>query len=157
MRTGDLMRRDADGFYTFVDRIGDTFRWKGENVATSEVAAVLRACPGVAEAIVYGVSVPGADGRAGMALLKIDGQFDLDTLARRLETLPRYARPLFLRLAREIETTETFKPKRRVYVEQGFDPERVEDPLYVFEREREAYVPLDANRHEAIRNGTMRL
>ena len=69
-----------------------------------------------------GSAVPGADGRAGMALLKIDGQFDLDTLARRLETLPRYARPLFLRLAREIETTETFKPKRRIYVEQGFDP-----------------------------------
>ena len=157
MRTGDLMRRDADGFYTFVDRIGDTFRWKGENVATFEVAGVLRACPGVSEAIVYGVAVPGADGRAGMALLKIDGQFDLDALVRRLETLPRYARPLFLRLAREIETTETFKPKRRVYVEQGFDPERVEDPLYVFERERQAYVPLDQNRHEAIRNGTMRL
>jgi fatty-acyl-CoA synthase len=150
------MRRDADGFYAFVDRIGDTFRWKGENVATLEVEEVLRACPGVKEAIVYGVSVPGADGRAGMALMKTDGEFDLDTLARRLETLPRHARPLFLRLAREIETTETFKPKRRVYVDEGFDPERVKDPLYVLEREREAYAPLDANRHEAIRNGSMR-
>ena len=157
MRTGDLMRRDADGFYTFVDRIGDTFRWKGENVATFEVVGVLRACPGVAEAIVYGVSVPGADGRAGMALLKIDGQFDLDVLVRRLKTLPPYARPLFLRIAREISTTETFKPKRRVYVEEGFDPELVEDPLYVFERDQQAYVPLDAYRHEAIRIGTMRL
>ena len=157
MRTGDLMRRDADGFYTFVDRIGDTFRWKGENVATFEVARVLRACPGVAEAIVYGVSVPGADGRAGMALLKIDGQFDLDALLRQLETLPPYARPVFLRFAREIVTTETFKPKRRVYVEQGFDPELIEDPLYVFERDQQAYVPLDANRHEAIKNGTIRL
>ncbi len=156
MRTGDLMRRDSDGFYAFVDRIGDTFRWKGENVATFEVAVVLRSCPGVAEAIVYGVSVPGAEGRAGMALLKIDGQFDLEALTQRLEILPRYARPLFLRLAREIEATETFKPKRRVYVEQGFDPERVEDPLFVFERERESYVPLDGNRHQAIRNGTMR-
>jgi fatty-acyl-CoA synthase len=157
MRTGDLMRRDADGFHNFVDRIGDTFRWKGENVATLEVEEVLRACPGVREAIVYGVSVPGADGRAGMALVKIDGEFDLDALARRLETLPRYARPLFLRLAREIETTGTFKPKRRVYVDEGFDPDRVEDPLFVLERERQVYVPLDANRHEAIRNGTMRL
>ena len=70
MRTGDLMRRDPDGFYTFVDRIGDTFRWKGENVSTFEVASVLRACPGVQDAFVYGVAVPGADGRAGMALLK---------------------------------------------------------------------------------------
>jgi len=92
-----------------------------------------------------------------MALLKIDGPFDLDALVRRLETLPRYAWPLLLRLAREIETTETLKPKRRVYVEQGFDPERVEDPLYVFERKQHAYVPLDGNRHQAIRNGTMRL
>jgi fatty-acyl-CoA synthase len=157
MRTGDLMRRGSDGFYTFVDRTGDTFRWKGENVATLEVEKVLRTCPGVAEAIVYGVSVPGTDGRAGMALLKIDGLLDLDALVQRLEALPRYARPLFLRVAREIETTETFKPKRRVYVEQGFDPKRVEDPLYVFERERQAYVPLNANRHQAIQDGTMRL
>ena len=156
MRTGDLMRRDADGFYAFVDRIGDTFRWKGENVATFEVADILRACPGVTEVIVYGVSVPGADGRAGMALLKIDGRFDLDALPGRLETLPKYARPLFLRLAAEIETTETFKPKRRVYVEQGFDPERIADPVYVYDSERHAYVLIDADRHAAIQNGSMR-
>ncbi len=77
MRTGDLMRRDADGFYAFVDRIGDTFRWKGENVAALEVAMALRACPGVVDAIVYGVAIPGAVGRAGMALLKTDGQVRL--------------------------------------------------------------------------------
>jgi fatty-acyl-CoA synthase len=157
MRTGDLMRRDADGFYRFVDRIGDTFRWKGENVATFEVAEVLRSCPGVTDTIVCGVSVPEADGRAGLAVLKIDGRFELDELVRRLETLPRYARPLFLRLCHEIETTETFKPKRRSYADEGFDPARVKDPLYVFEREHEAYVPLDAARYEAIRTGTMRL
>ncbi len=156
MRTGDLMRRDADGFYVFVDRIGDTFRWKGENVAALEVAMALRACPGVADAIVYGVALPGADGRAGMAVLRTDGRLDLDALARRLETLPRYARPLFLRLAREIETTETFKPRRRLYVEEGFDPARVADPLYVFDGERQAYVALDANRHAAIQSGDMR-
>ena len=110
MRTGDLMRRDADGFYTFVNRIGDTYRWKGENVSTSEVSAALQACPGVTQAIVYGVAVPGAEGRAGMALLKIDGRFDLGALARRLEILPGYARPQFLRVVLEIEATETFKP-----------------------------------------------
>ena len=70
--------------------------------------------------------------------------------------MPTYARPLFLRLAREIVTTETFKPKRRVYVEEGFDPKLVQDPLYVFDRDQQSYVPLDANRYEAIRNGTTR-
>ena len=155
MRTGDLMRRDADGFYTFVDRIGDTFRWKGENVSTSEVEAALRACPGVKEAVVYGVVVPGADGRAGMALLKIDGDFDLDALPGRLDILPRYARPLFVRFASKIETTETFKAKRRAYVDQGFDPERIEDPLYVFDGHRQAFVVLDAERYAAIRNRTI--
>jgi fatty-acyl-CoA synthase len=154
MRTGDLMRRDAEGFYAFVDRIGDTFRWKGENVATLEVASALAACPGVGEAIVYGVAVPGADGRAGMALLRPHGPLDLAAVARALEVLPRYARPLFLRLTRTIETTETFKPKRRAYVEQGFDPARIDDRLFVLDGD--SYVPLDADRYEAIENGTMR-
>ena len=154
MRTGDLMRRDAAGFYTFVDRIGDTFRWKGENVSTSEVEVALRACPGVEQAVVYGVVVPGADGRAGMALLKIGGPFDLDALPGRLEVLPRYARPLFLRLAIEIEITETFKAKRRAYVDEGFDPDRIADPLYVFDGQRQRFVVLDTKRYAAIRNRT---
>jgi fatty-acyl-CoA synthase len=157
MRTGDLMRRDPDGFYTFVDRIGDTFRWKGENVSTFEVASVLRACAGVQDAVVYGVAVPGADGRAGMALLKIDGKFDLDGLPARLEILPKYARPLFIRFATEIETTETFKPKRKAYVDQGFDPERINDPLYVFDGQGKQYVALDAERYAAIQNCDMSL
>jgi fatty-acyl-CoA synthase len=155
MRTGDLMRRDTDGFYTFVDRIGDTFRWKGENVSTSEVEAALRACPGVKEAVVYGVAVPGADGRAGMALLKIDRSFDLDALPGCLEILPRYARPLFLRLAPKIEITETFKAKRRAYVDEGFDPERIEDPIFVFDVQRQAFVVLDSERYVAIKNRAM--
>jgi fatty-acyl-CoA synthase len=155
MRTGDLMRRDADGFYTFVDRIGDTFRWKGENVSTSEVEAALRACPGVEEAVVYGVVVPGTEGRVGMALLKIDQRFDLEALPTRLEILPRYARPLFLRLAHKIEITETFKAKRRAYVDEGFDPERIEDPLYVFDGQRQAFVVLDTERYAAIQNRAM--
>ena len=158
MRTGDLMRRDAHGFYRFVDRIGDTFRWKGENVATLEVCSAIQTCPGVREAIVYGVAVPSADGRAGMALMKVDEQFDFDTFVGQLEGLPRYAWPLFLRLAGgEIETTETFKPRRHTYVAQGFDPARIEEPLYVLNHERGAYVPLDAEQYDAIRKGVLRV
>ena len=74
-RTGDLMRRDEQGFFHFVDRIGDTFRWKGENVATSEVNEAVADCPGVIEATTYGVEIPGADGRAGMAAIVIDDRF----------------------------------------------------------------------------------
>jgi fatty-acyl-CoA synthase len=157
MRTGDLMRRDAEGFYAFVDRVGDTFRWKGENVATAEVAAALAACPGVDEAVVYGVAVPGADGRAGMALIAAENAPDVAAIAKSLEALPRYARPLFLRFRRALELTATFKPKRREIAEAGFDPARVGgDPLYVFDAERGAYVALDAAKFAAIESGAMR-
>ena len=157
MRTGDLMRRDKEGFYYFVDRIGDTFRWKGENVATSEVASALCAAPGVREAVVYGVATPHADGKAGMAALVVEGAPDLEGVARALSALPRYARPLFLRLRTELEATSTFKPQRHALAEQGFDPAIVADPLYVFDAEREAYVDLDAARYAAIVEGSTRL
>ena len=122
LRTGDLMSRDADGFYAFVDRIGDTFRWKGENVSTRSVEAVLYECPGVQSAVAFGVGVTGADGRAGMALLKVDRDFDLDGLPARVKALPRHARPLFLRFVNDLETTETFKLKRRTLSGAGFRP-----------------------------------
>jgi fatty-acyl-CoA synthase len=153
MRTGDLMRRDAEGFYYFLDRVGDTFRWKGENVATAEVAAALRACPGVTDALVYGVRVPGAEGRAGMAALA--GEIDLGELARRLEALPRWARPVFLRLTDVIARTETFKPKRALYAAQGFDPARSGDRLFVLSGE--GYVALTSAVFEEIATGVRRL
>ena len=156
MRTGDLMRRDVEGFYYFVDRVGDTFRWKGENVATSEVAAAVAASPGVVDAVVYGVAIPHTEGKAGMALVACDGAPDLADIARRLAALPRYARPLFLRFRASLDVTATFKPKRREIADQGFDPAHVNDPLYMFDPESEAYVPLDAPRFEAIQSGALR-
>ena len=83
-RTGDLMRRDEAGYFYFVDRIGDTFRWKGENVSTTEVAAAISACPGIVDAAVYGVRVPGAEGRAGMAAIVAAPGFDLARIAAAL-------------------------------------------------------------------------
>jgi len=157
MRTGDLMRRDREGFYYFVDRIGDTFRWKGENVSTREVAAALSGAPGVKEAIVYGVAVPHADGKAGMAALVVEGAPDLAVIAWAASALPRYARPLFLRLRPALEATATFKPVKRALVAEGFDPVKLIDPLYVYDAEREAYVALDAERFAAIVNGDARL
>ena len=81
-RTGDLMKLDEAGFFHFVDRVGDTFRWKGENVATSEVNEAVADCPGVIDATTYGVAIPGADGRAGMAAIVVDESFDLDAIRR---------------------------------------------------------------------------
>jgi fatty-acyl-CoA synthase len=158
LRTGDLMRTDAKGFYYFVDRIGDTFRWKGENVATTEVAEAVRACPGVQAAAVYGVAVPGADGRAGMAAIVAGEAFDLATLHAHLaRSLPAYARPLFLRLTPDLSATETFKPKKQDLADQGFDPAAIRDPLYVADPVRGAYAPLDQALYEAITTGRMRL
>ena len=144
-RTGDLMRRDEHGFYYFVDRIGDTFRWKGENVATSEVAAALTEFPGIGEATVYGVAVPGTEGAAGMAALVVDRPLDFAELRRHLaKRLPGYARPLFLRLTANIAATSTFKHDKNQLMREGFDVAVVRDEIYFDDPERHAYVPLDA-------------
>ncbi|MGH6977184.1 MAG: long-chain-acyl-CoA synthetase, partial [Stellaceae bacterium] len=122
-RTGDLMRKDAAGFFYFIDRIGDTFRWKGENVATAEVAEIIAEFPGVTEATVYGVSVPGAEGAAGMATIVAGGALDLTALRTHLVSrLPAYARPLFLRIKDRIEITATFKHKKNELAREGYDP-----------------------------------
>ena len=157
-RTGDLMRRDQAGFFTFVDRAGDTFRWKGENVATMEVANALGACPGVVAAVVYGVAVPGAEGRAGMAALVVDAAFRVEALYPCLaERLPEHARPVFLRLRAALETTETFKPIKATLAKEGFDPAGIADALYVADRARCEYVPLDAGFFARVLRGEVRL
>ena len=153
MRTGDLMRRDAEGFYHFVDRVGDTFRWKGENVSCAEVAQAMLRCPGVTDALVFGVQVPGHEGRAGMAA--VTGAFDTTALGEALRPLPRWARPVFLRVTHEIARTETFKPRRSLYVAQGFDPAASGDQLYL--ADGEGYHPLDTTEFTALKSGALRL
>ena len=157
-RTGDLMRRDERGYFYFVDRVGDTFRWKGENVATSEVSMALCAFPGVKEANVFGVAIPGTDGRAGMAALVADERLELAALRTHLlERLPDYARPLFLRIRREIEVTATFKYTKTEFVRQGYDPAATTDPIYFADPERHAFVRLDQGTYERIQAGRIRL
>jgi fatty-acyl-CoA synthase len=157
-RTGDLMRLDEQGFFYFVDRVGDTFRWKGENVATSEVNEAILQCPGGIEASTYGVTVPGTDGRAGMAALVIDVQFTFATFAAELSRrLPAYAQPVALRISTTLDSTETFKQKKQQLVRDGFDPAVVSDPLYLRDGESGSYVPLDATSHARIIAGRIRL
>jgi fatty-acyl-CoA synthase len=156
-RTGDLMRKDEKGYFYFVDRIGDTFRWKGENVATSEVAEALCAFPGIAQANVYGVTIPGADGRAGMAAIVADCDLDLCALRAHLKArLPDYARPVFLRISRELSTTATFKFTKNDLIHQSYDPRAASDPIYVGWRGGETFEPLDERLHERIQTGTVR-
>ncbi len=158
MRSGDLMRKDARGYYYFSDRLGDSFRWKGENVSSFEVAQVLAASPGVRDANVYGVEVPGFEGRAGMAALAVDDDFDLDRLRQSVDAaLPPYARPLFLRLCETLETTETFKHKKQTLAAQGFDTEEIAGALYFARPGANGYVPLDAAMRRRIRAGEFRL
>ena len=158
VRTGDLMRQDEQGYFYFVDRIGDTFRWKGENVATSEVAAVIGAFPGITEATVYGVTIPGADGRAGMATLVTDDALDLAALRTHLvEHLPEYARPIFLRLRAALEVTATFKHTKTALVREGYDLTVIDDPLYVHDRDQQAFVRLDPARYARLQRGEVRV
>lgn len=158
VRTGDLMRQDEEGFFYFVDRIGDTFRWKGENVATSELAQELYGFAGIRHASVYGVAIPGTEGRAGMAALEYENPLDLVALHRHLaERLPAYACPLFLRLCEQAPVTGTFKYAKTDLVQQGFNPSQCTDPLYFNHPELRAYVALDAPLYERILAGAIRL
>ncbi len=155
--TGDLMRQDEEGYFYFVDRVGDTFRWKGENVSTSEVADQVSTLPGVKEAIVYGVRVEGQDGRAGMVSLVVGPAFDIAAFAAGVEEkLPAYARPVFVRLQPQIETTGTFKYRKLDLVRDGFDPAVVHEPLYLHDAEH-GYVALTPDLFAKVRAGEARI
>jgi fatty-acyl-CoA synthase len=157
-RTGDLMKKDKDGYIYFVDRVGDTFRWKGENVSTSEVEIAVSSLPGVKHAIVYGVEVPGNEGRAGMAAITPRDGVDLKALHAHLSaTLPSYARPVFVRLQSEVDTTGTLKYRKVDLVAESFNPRKTDDPLFFFDADRQAYVPIDVPAFTRLTSGTMRL
>jgi fatty-acyl-CoA synthase len=157
-RTGDLMRKDAQGYFYFVDRVGDTFRWKGENVSTSEVAEALNTFPGLEDANVYGVTVVGRDGRAGMAAIVCHGDCDLTALHAHLaRNLPDYARPLFLRIRGKLDVTGTFKQTKIDLVREGFNPTATRDPIYFNDPQSHAFVRLDADLYRRIESGEIRL
>jgi fatty-acyl-CoA synthase len=143
LNSGDLLRPQGWRHAVFVDRLGDTFRWKGENVATTDVEAAVATDPGVEAVTVFGVKVPGADGRAGMAaaVLKDGTEFDFASLAHTAyDRLPGYAVPLFIRVVDSLEHTATVKTKKVDLREQGYGPD-VDDPVYVLNGREEGYVP----------------
>jgi acyl-CoA synthetase (AMP-forming)/AMP-acid ligase II len=156
--TGDLVRDQGLRHIQFVDRVGDTFRWKGENVATTEVETALNGHPDVEQAVVYGVQLPNCEGRAGMAALSWRcNTFDGLGLAQKVcAALPAYAVPLFLRLREEQEITGTFKFRKVELKKEGFDPQLIKEPLYVLLDRNKGYEPLTAEIYERIRSGALR-
>ncbi len=157
--TGDLVRDQGFKHIQFVDRLGDTFRWKGENVATTEVEAAINQWSEVEQSVVYGVEVPHADGRAGMAAITPRGAaetFDLTGFARHVQDiLPAYAVPRFIRLRSSPEITGTFKHRKVELKQQAFSPEACDEPVYVLQDGH--YAPLDATHLAAIERGELHL
>lgn len=158
--SGDLVRDQGFKHIAFVDRVGDTFRWKGENVATTEVERALLELRGVEQAAVYGVEVPHADGRAGMAALQLatGARFDPVASARELQRrLPAYAVPRFVRLVKAHAQTATFKIRKVELKREGFDPAVIDAPLWVLLDAKRGYQKLDAAMVRRIRDGVVRV
>ncbi|AUM12720.1 long-chain-acyl-CoA synthetase [Ketobacter alkanivorans] len=159
--TGDLVRDQGFKHIQFVDRLGDTFRWKGENVATTEVEAAFKHVDQIEQAVVYGVQVPNADGRAGMAAITLHGsvdEFDGKALAEVLSSsLPAYAVPLFVRVRDEHEITGTFKNRKVELKKEGFDPARSADPVFMLDQNLGEYTALSQERFQELEAGKIRL
>lgn len=157
--TGDVLVMDELGYLYFRDRTGDTFRWKGENVSTTEVEGTLSRLLQMADVAVYGVEVPGAEGRAGMAAVASPtSNCDLESFAQTLKKeLPLYARPIFLRFLPELHKTGTFKFQKTELRKEGFDPSVVKDPLFYLDARTGCYVVLDQEAYTRIQAGEEKL
>uniref|UniRef100_A0A670JKN0 long-chain-fatty-acid--CoA ligase n=1 Tax=Podarcis muralis TaxID=64176 RepID=A0A670JKN0_PODMU len=158
--SGDLLMQDHDGFLYFQDRVGDTFRWKGENVATTEVETTLATLELVQEANVYGVPVPGHEGKIGMASICLKDGLPFDgkeVYAHAKDCLPNYAIPRFIRIRDMLETTGTFKQLKSQLVKEGFDPVIIRDPLFFLDDLEKSYVPMTQQIFSAIAEKKLKL
>nr|XP_046160928.1 long-chain fatty acid transport protein 4-like [Oncorhynchus gorbuscha] len=157
--SGDVLVMDQYGYMYFKDRTGDTFRWKGENVSTTEVEGTLSRLLDMKDVVVYGVEVPGAEGKAGMAAVADpERSTDLEKFGKDLEkALPPYARPVFLRFLKEVNKTGTYKFQKTDMRRDGFDPSMVSDKLYLLDPTRGRYVELHQELYSSIISGKQKL
>ncbi|XP_055343812.1 long-chain fatty acid transport protein 4-like [Paramacrobiotus metropolitanus] len=157
-RSGDIMVYDDLGYVYFMDRIGDTYRWKGENVSTSEVEGVISRLLDDVNVAVFGVEIPGCEGRAGMACIGCsDARIDLRTLSEQVtKRLPAYARPLFLRFLCELSTTGTFKIQKAALKDDSYNVTRTADPVYFWSNKSANYEKLHSEQYEEILRGRIR-
>ena len=156
--SGDAVYWDELGYVYFHDRLGDTFRWRGENVSTSEVEGVMANALGLNSVVVYGVEIPGCEGRAGMAAIEDpDDVMDVRFVSRKLpEVLPPYARPVFLRVTNSVDTTGTFKFQKTRFRKEGFDLALVQDKIYYFDSKLGEYSALTKEIYRKFVDGQMR-
>nr|XP_018911741.1 PREDICTED: long-chain fatty acid transport protein 4-like isoform X2 [Bemisia tabaci] len=155
--SGDILVSDEFGYLYFKDRTGDTFRWKGENVSTSEVEGVISNAAAYRDCVVYGVEINGTEGRAGMAaILDPTNSLDLETVAQQTKkNLPSYARPLFIRALNQVEMTGTYKLKKLDLQDEGYNPNKITDKLFYLASDSK-YQPLTADVYQQIISGQIR-
>ena len=150
-RTGDFLKMDEEGYVYFNDRTGDTFRWRGENVSTTEIENTASKIIKNLQVACYGVEIPGAEGRAGMIAIVHQDDIDLAELCRELqERLPTYAVPLFVRVVEKLEYTATEKIIKRKLREEAFDINHIVDPLYFMDPVSKTYIPLTEDIYKKI-------
>lgn len=156
--SGDILTADERGYLYFVDRTGDTFRWKGENCSTSEIEAQVSNEAGYRDCVVYGVEIPNVEGRAGMAAITDpERMLDLKALGNNLrKSLPSYARPQFLRVLEKIDMTGTCKLKKVDLQKEGFDPSIISDKLFYLNSKSQEYDPLTVDVYNKILNHEIR-
>lgn len=160
LKSGDLVKLHEDNWVSFADRVGDTFRWKGENVATLEVESILNKFPSIEICNVFGVAISNYDGKAGMAAIKlnIEYEFHPDQFSSFVcDNLPDYSIPIFLRIKDELEFTGTHKLRKVNLRKEGFDLEEVKDPLYFWDGQEKKYIPFDATKYQMLVNGKLRV
>ncbi|XP_059059276.1 long-chain fatty acid transport protein 4-like isoform X2 [Achroia grisella] len=157
--SGDILVADDFGYLFFKDRTGDTFRWRGENVSTTEVEATISKIAGQRDAVVYGVEVPNTEGRAGMCgIVEPSGELDLEQLAKDMaKDLPKYARPIFIRVMTTVDMTGTFKMRKVDLLKEGYNPALVKDKLFYLDPATNKYLPLGQAEYDKIVAGQIRL
>ena len=153
--TGDLITLHDNNWLSFADRVGDTYRWKSENVSTMEVAAILNNASGVMDCNVYGVQVDSAEGKAGMAAMNVSDEFSFISFIEHVnKNLNTFQKPYFLRLTKEMQTTGTFKHQKEDLKKQGFNPSLIKDKLYFLQKDN--YVEIDQSLYNRIHSGDER-
>ena len=158
--SSDFLKRHEDRWISFVDRIGDTFRWKGENVSTQEIENILSSNKMILTSAVYGVPIPNNEGKAGMASLSIKNgnSLDIDIFSNFvLESLPKYSIPIFIRLQDELDLTGTYKITKTILRKEAYDISKIKDPLYFWDQSINKYIPFEGDLHDQLLEGKLKI